>query len=86
MGPDRYLGGISFPEPVAAVAFPTATVVRTQAQHEEAIRGILEHLQGVPIEEKMSNLRFRMVNSDVGRENSKEAPGSSHTVKLGDHP
>ncbi|GKB96913.1 hypothetical protein Tco_0983050, partial [Tanacetum coccineum] len=35
-------------------------VVRTQAQHEEAIRGILEHLQGVPIEEEMSTLRFRM--------------------------
>ncbi|GJZ17982.1 hypothetical protein Tco_0554105 [Tanacetum coccineum] len=47
-------------EPVAAVAFPTAAVVRTQAQHGEAIRGILEHLQGVPIEEEMSTLRFRM--------------------------
>ncbi|GKC87407.1 hypothetical protein Tco_1148056 [Tanacetum coccineum] len=47
-------------EPVAAIAFPTAAVVRTQAQHGEAIRGILEHLQGVPIEEEMSTLRFRM--------------------------
>ncbi|GKF50947.1 hypothetical protein Tco_0147414, partial [Tanacetum coccineum] len=47
---------IIYQEPVAVVAFLTATVVRTQAQHEEAIRGILEHLQGVPIEEKMSNL------------------------------
>ncbi|GJR54878.1 hypothetical protein Tco_1405399 [Tanacetum coccineum] len=51
---------IIHPEPVVAVAFPAATVVRTQAQHEEAIRGILEHLQGVPIEEEMSTLRFRM--------------------------
>ncbi|GKF08247.1 hypothetical protein Tco_0042471, partial [Tanacetum coccineum] len=41
-------------------AFPAAAVVRTQAQHGEAIRGILEHLQGVPIEEEMSTLRFRM--------------------------
>ncbi|GJS92353.1 hypothetical protein Tco_0799321 [Tanacetum coccineum] len=51
---------IIHPEPVAAVAFPAAAVVRTQAQHGEAIRGILEHLQGVPIEEEMSTLRFRM--------------------------
>ncbi|GJZ20679.1 hypothetical protein Tco_0557269 [Tanacetum coccineum] len=45
---------IIHPEPVAAVAFLAAVVVRTQAQHGEAIRGILEHLQGVPIEEEMS--------------------------------
>ncbi|GKA55076.1 putative reverse transcriptase domain-containing protein [Tanacetum coccineum] len=51
---------IIHPEPVTAVAFPAAAIVRTQAQHEEAIRGILEHLQGVPIEEEMSTLRFRM--------------------------
>nr|GEU63219.1 hypothetical protein [Tanacetum cinerariifolium] len=31
---------ISHPKPVAVVAFPTAAVVRTQAQHGEAIRGI----------------------------------------------
>ncbi|GJW90023.1 hypothetical protein Tco_0167576 [Tanacetum coccineum] len=47
------------PEPVVAVAFPTAAVIRTQAQHGEAIRGILEHLPGVPIEDEMSTLRFR---------------------------
>ncbi|GJZ19826.1 hypothetical protein Tco_0556416, partial [Tanacetum coccineum] len=47
-------------EPVAAVAFPATAVVRTQAQHGEAIRGILEHLQGVPIDEEMSTLRFKM--------------------------
>ncbi|GKF98242.1 hypothetical protein Tco_0297025, partial [Tanacetum coccineum] len=51
---------IIHPEPVVAVSFPAATVVRTQAQHEEAILGILEHLQGVSIEEDMSTLRFRM--------------------------
>ncbi|GKG45308.1 hypothetical protein Tco_0495386, partial [Tanacetum coccineum] len=51
---------IIHPETVAIVAFPVAAVVRTQAQHREAIRGILEHLQGVPIEEEMSTLRFRM--------------------------
>nr|GEZ58267.1 hypothetical protein [Tanacetum cinerariifolium] len=36
------------------------TVVRTLAQHGEAIRGIHEHLQGVPINEEMNALRFRM--------------------------
>ncbi|GJQ89751.1 hypothetical protein Tco_0000890 [Tanacetum coccineum] len=51
---------IIYPEPVAAVAFPAMAVVRTQAQHGEAIRGILEHSQEVPIEEEMSTLRFRM--------------------------
>ncbi|GKD56064.1 hypothetical protein Tco_1289451 [Tanacetum coccineum] len=40
--------------------FPVATVVRTLAQHKEAIRGIHGHLQGVPINEEMSALRFRM--------------------------
>nr|GFA77166.1 hypothetical protein [Tanacetum cinerariifolium] len=47
-------------EPVAAVTFPTAAVVRTQAQHEEAIRGIHEQLLGVPIQEEMTALRFRL--------------------------
>ncbi|GKF72553.1 hypothetical protein Tco_0208667, partial [Tanacetum coccineum] len=36
------------PEPVAVVAFPAAAIVRTQAQHGEAIRDIQEHLLGVP--------------------------------------
>nr|GEW29459.1 putative reverse transcriptase domain-containing protein [Tanacetum cinerariifolium] len=57
-------GGYHASEPVTAVAFPAAAVVRTQAQHEEAIRGILEHMQGVPIEEDMSTLRFRMGMAD----------------------
>nr|GEZ60178.1 hypothetical protein [Tanacetum cinerariifolium] len=47
-------------EPVAAVAFPAAAVVRTQAQHEEAIRGIHEQLLRVPIQEELTALRFRV--------------------------
>ncbi|GJU87595.1 putative reverse transcriptase domain-containing protein [Tanacetum coccineum] len=47
------------PEPVAAVAFPAAAIIRTQAQHGEAIRGIREHLLGVPIQEELTALRFR---------------------------
>ncbi|GJY08358.1 putative reverse transcriptase domain-containing protein [Tanacetum coccineum] len=50
---------IIHPEPVAAVAFPAAAIVRTQAQHGEAIRGIQEHLLGVPIQEELTALRFR---------------------------
>nr|GFD09739.1 hypothetical protein [Tanacetum cinerariifolium] len=45
---------------VAIVAFPITVIMMTQAQHEEAIRGILKHLQGVPIEDDMSTLKFRM--------------------------
>ncbi|GJU96066.1 hypothetical protein Tco_1320822 [Tanacetum coccineum] len=46
--------------PAPVDVFPVATVVRTLAQHGEAIRGIHGHLQGVPINEEMSALRFRM--------------------------
>ncbi|GJX79463.1 hypothetical protein Tco_0327612 [Tanacetum coccineum] len=46
--------------PAPVDVFPAATVVRTLAQHGEAIRGIHGHLQGVPINEEMSALRFRM--------------------------
>nr|GFD10060.1 hypothetical protein [Tanacetum cinerariifolium] len=46
--------------PVAVVAFPAVTIATTLAHHGEAIRGIHEHLQGVPIEEDMSTLRFKM--------------------------
>nr|GEY13010.1 putative reverse transcriptase domain-containing protein [Tanacetum cinerariifolium] len=52
--------GIIHPELVAAVAFPAAAVVRTQAQHREAIRGIQEHLLGVPIQKELTALRFRV--------------------------
>ncbi|GJR69593.1 hypothetical protein Tco_0015658, partial [Tanacetum coccineum] len=51
---------IIHPEPDAVVAFPIATVMRTLAQHGEAIRGIQEHLLGVPIQEEVMALRFRV--------------------------
>ncbi|GJR24462.1 hypothetical protein Tco_0972989 [Tanacetum coccineum] len=51
---------IIHPEPVVVVAFPAATVVRTLAQHREAIRGIQEHLVGVPIQEEVMALKFRL--------------------------
>nr|GFA64619.1 hypothetical protein [Tanacetum cinerariifolium] len=43
-----------------ADVFPAATVVRTLAQHGEAVRGIHGHLQGVPINEEINALKFRM--------------------------
>nr|GEY25882.1 hypothetical protein [Tanacetum cinerariifolium] len=46
--------------PESVDVFPAATMVRTLAQHGEAIRGIHGNLQGVPINEEMSALRFRM--------------------------
>nr|GEW17782.1 hypothetical protein [Tanacetum cinerariifolium] len=46
--------------PTPADVFPAATVIRTLAQHGEAIRGIHGHLEGVPISEEMNSLRFRM--------------------------
>nr|GEV05702.1 hypothetical protein [Tanacetum cinerariifolium] len=51
---------IIHPEPIDAVAFPMKAFVRTQAQHGEAIRGIQEQLLGVPIQEELSALRFRV--------------------------
>ncbi|GKE29738.1 hypothetical protein Tco_1445122, partial [Tanacetum coccineum] len=51
---------IIHPEPVVVVAFSAAAIVRTQAQHGEAIRGIHEHLLGVPIQEEMTALRLRV--------------------------
>ncbi|GJW48663.1 hypothetical protein Tco_0080309 [Tanacetum coccineum] len=48
------------PVPVAADAFPTVAIVTILPSHEEAIQGIYEYLKGVPIEEEMSTLRFRM--------------------------
>ncbi|GKE02330.1 hypothetical protein Tco_1390313, partial [Tanacetum coccineum] len=51
---------IIHPELVVVVVFPTATVVRTLAQHEEAIRCIQEHLVGVPIQEEVMALKFRL--------------------------
>ncbi|GJU23753.1 putative reverse transcriptase domain-containing protein [Tanacetum coccineum] len=51
---------IIHPEPVVVVAFPASTVVRTLAQHGEAIRGIQEQLVRVPIQEELMALRFRI--------------------------
>ncbi|GKC37366.1 hypothetical protein Tco_1049750, partial [Tanacetum coccineum] len=51
---------IVHPAPVTTVAFPTTTIVRKLAQHREAIRGIQEHLLGVPIQEELTALRFRV--------------------------
>nr|GEV44567.1 reverse transcriptase domain-containing protein [Tanacetum cinerariifolium] len=47
-------------EPDAVVVFPAAAVVRTQAQHGEAIQGIQEKLLGVPIHEELTALRLRL--------------------------
>nr|GEV14553.1 copia protein [Tanacetum cinerariifolium] len=46
--------------PAPTDVFPAAFVVRTLAQHGEAIRGIHRYLQGVPINEEMNALTFRM--------------------------
>nr|GEX08305.1 hypothetical protein [Tanacetum cinerariifolium] len=51
---------IIYLEPVATVAFLAAVVVMTQAQHGEAIRGMQEQLSGVPIQEELTALRFRV--------------------------
>ncbi|GKE82171.1 hypothetical protein Tco_1552171, partial [Tanacetum coccineum] len=51
---------IIHPEPVVVVSFPATAIVRIQAQHGEAIRGIQEHLLGVPIQEELTALRFRV--------------------------
>ncbi|GKE54653.1 hypothetical protein Tco_1489809, partial [Tanacetum coccineum] len=48
------------PAPVVVVAFSAATVMRILAQYGEAIRGIKEHLLGVPIQEELTALRFRV--------------------------
>nr|GEV26947.1 hypothetical protein [Tanacetum cinerariifolium] len=51
---------IIHPEHIATVAFPAVAIVRTQAQHREAIRGMQEQLLGVPIQEELTTLRFRV--------------------------
>nr|GEV30442.1 hypothetical protein [Tanacetum cinerariifolium] len=51
---------VDHPVPVVADAFPAVTIVTILTSHGEAIRGIHKYLQGVPIEEEMSTLRFRM--------------------------
>ncbi|GKE76325.1 hypothetical protein Tco_1542445, partial [Tanacetum coccineum] len=69
---------IIHPEPVAAVAFPATAVVRTQAQHEEAMRGIQEHLLGVPIQEELTALRFRV---DITKEENASLRARIKTTK-----
>nr|GEW84717.1 hypothetical protein [Tanacetum cinerariifolium] len=56
---------VDHPVPVAVDAFPAVTIVTILASLGEAIRGILEYLQGLPIEEEMSTLRFKMGMAEV---------------------
>ncbi|GJX36689.1 hypothetical protein Tco_0248246 [Tanacetum coccineum] len=63
--PIEIMVDVVHPAPVAVVAFPAATVVRTLAQHEEAIQGIQKHLLGVPIQEELTTLRFRVDIAEV---------------------
>nr|GEU95014.1 hypothetical protein [Tanacetum cinerariifolium] len=70
--------------PAPADVFPVATVVRTLAQHEEAIRGIHGHLQGVPINEEMNALRFRMGMAE--EENASNCKKIGHLTKDCWHP
>ncbi|GJX89039.1 hypothetical protein Tco_0341053 [Tanacetum coccineum] len=49
---------VDHPIPVAADAFPIVTIVTILASLGEAIQGIHEYLQGVPIEEEMRTLRY----------------------------
>ncbi|GJT31704.1 hypothetical protein Tco_0922123 [Tanacetum coccineum] len=51
---------IIHPEPVVAVAFPAAAVVRTLAQHGEAIWGMQGHLLGVPIQEELTAIKQQL--------------------------
>nr|GEV64588.1 hypothetical protein [Tanacetum cinerariifolium] len=51
---------IIHPKPIVVVAFHTVIVMRTQAQYGEAMRGMHEQLSGVPIQEELAALRFRV--------------------------
>ncbi|GKF19448.1 hypothetical protein Tco_0068086, partial [Tanacetum coccineum] len=62
------------PEPVAAVAFPASAIMGTQAQHREAIRGIQEHLLGVPIQEELTALRSRADIAEAENASLKRRP------------
>nr|GEY13855.1 hypothetical protein [Tanacetum cinerariifolium] len=64
--------------PTPADVFLAVTVVRTLAQHGEAIRGIHGHLEGVPINEEMNALRFRM---DMVEEENASLRGSIKTME-----
>ncbi|GJZ18654.1 hypothetical protein Tco_0554777 [Tanacetum coccineum] len=82
---------VDHPVPIVADAFPVVTIVTILSSLGEAIRGIHEYLQGVPIEEEMSTLRFKMgmVEAETdslrgvtatGPRELQEAPGVSHQL------
>ncbi|GKE78858.1 hypothetical protein Tco_1544978 [Tanacetum coccineum] len=54
------------PAPVAAVVFHVATVVRTLAQHGEAIRGIHDHLLGAI--ERVTHNHKRLAHIEIERQ------------------
>nr|GFA45904.1 hypothetical protein [Tanacetum cinerariifolium] len=57
---------IIHPEPDDVVAFPTAAVVRTQAQHGEAIQGIHEQLiKTTKAIEKITRKRERQARVEI---------------------
>nr|GEV90166.1 hypothetical protein [Tanacetum cinerariifolium] len=56
---------IIYPVPVAVVTFPAAAVIKTRPQHGEAIRGTQKQLLGVPIQEELTALRFRVDIAEV---------------------
>ncbi|GJW63712.1 hypothetical protein Tco_0115596 [Tanacetum coccineum] len=64
--------------PTPVDVFPAVTMVRTLAQHGEAIRGIHGHLQGVSINDEMSALRFRM---GMAEEENASLHGKIKTMK-----
>ncbi|GJZ49234.1 putative reverse transcriptase domain-containing protein [Tanacetum coccineum] len=79
--------------PDAADAFLVVTIVAILASLGEAIQGIHEYLQWVPIEEDMSTLRFRMSMIEAENDSLRgkirtmeaiqtEAPGASHQSSL----
>ncbi|GJT42777.1 integrase, catalytic region, zinc finger, CCHC-type containing protein [Tanacetum coccineum] len=67
--------------PAPVDVFPAATVVRTLAEHGEAIRDIHEHLQGVPIDEEMSALRFKVGMAEEENASLHETKESSRTLQ-----
>ncbi|GJY94137.1 hypothetical protein Tco_0510498 [Tanacetum coccineum] len=70
------------PVPVTAVAFPTVTIVMTLSCYGEAIRGMHEHLQGVPIEEEMRTLRFRMGMAEAENDSLRGKIKTMEAIKM----
>nr|GEV84334.1 putative reverse transcriptase domain-containing protein [Tanacetum cinerariifolium] len=69
-------------EPDAIVAFPIAAILRTQAQHREAIRGIQEKLIRVPIQEELTPLIFRL---DIAKVENASLHARIKTTESGIH-